>query len=144
MREYKEQMRIAARVPSRAVFPYKPSKMWDAAKTAGPPKYTYFPVKARVDMFTTAEDGSVEWTKTDLRHEDLTQRASIKDTRTFNRTKGVVEYADLQRPTNERWNKDFHEAMNLNERAFYRRSGEVVGFVDLMVRQGYKLGGTGH
>lgn len=137
---YKEEMRLLAGIPdSKTDFPYCPSHAWKAEISRQNPRFEYYPLRHEVDVFEVNEEGNREQRTTDLTHNEMLTRPSHRDACGFNRVKGVVEYADLLRSTNERWHPQFHESLQKNERAFFRKSGEVVRFVDIMLRQNYKI-----
>lgn len=133
----KEQLRERAHIPSRKEFPYTFCVGWRAQDQRRPPQYSFNPVSHTVDKF--AMDRENQMRKTRTRRVAPAGEPSITDGRSFNRVKGVCEYEDLTRLTNERWNRAFHRGMNQNDRVFYRKSGATTCFVDCMLKQGYSI-----
>lgn len=132
----KEQWRILADIPTQEDFPHSYCLGWDAKRPSQPPIYTLDPTRHTVDKFVLNKNKRNAMEKFRTNRYKMPTEASITDTRMFNRMKGVCEYQDLIRPTNERLNRAHHRQMNKNEKVFRQRSGATTCFVDLMIKQG--------
>lgn len=124
----REQLREEAHIPSRGNFPYKFDVGWKAAEPLTAPQYSYNPITGAVDAFVMKPDGAQVRIRTDRRGPSL--EASAKDSLVTNRRKGVVEYADLMRNTNPRWNAAYHEALTKDDRVFYRKPQAMSTFAE--------------
>lgn len=136
----KEKWRIAADIPTPDDFPHGYCVGWDAMRATGPPQYSFNPVRHTCDKFQAnpKKRNAMEQTRCANRYTRPTE-ASIKDAERFNRVKGVCEYVDIMRPTNERLNRAYHRGLHKNEKVFRRASGANTCFVDMMIRQGDKV-----
>lgn len=135
----KEEWRLTAGIPTPEEFPHCYCLGWDAARPLQPPMYSLNPITHTVDKFQAnrSKRNAIEQTRTQ-RYTRPTE-PSLKDAQKFNRVKGVCEYKDLTRPTNERLNRAYHRGLNKNEKVFRRASGASTCFADLMIRQGDRL-----
>jgi hypothetical protein len=129
----REQLKEEAGIPTRDAFPHKFDVGWKAREPLTAPQYSYNPITGAVDAFVMKPNGAQVRIRTERRGPSL--EASAKDSLVVNRRKGVVEYADLMRTTNPRWNAAYHEALTKDDRVFYRKPQMMSTFAENCVKK---------
>ena len=121
-----------AGIPTTNEFPYCPCDGWMVDVPRLPSIFSYNPIRHTVDRFAVDEAGSMRQFKTD--RVDPYLEPSVQEGIRPNRRKGVVEYADLTRPTHPRYSTDYKEALSHNPKAFSRLTGSFTRLYDVAVR----------
>jgi hypothetical protein len=125
--------RKRAGIPSRFDYPHCPSDAWVVQAPVIPALYSYNPIRHTVDKFIVDRStGRMVQYRTNRESPDL--EPSAKDGIRVNRRKGVLEYADLTRPTAERWSNAYHKTLNKNPKAFCHTPSPLSQFVENAVR----------
>ena len=129
----KDTYRRQAGIPLMSEFPHVPTAPWKAAAPVIPPLYSYNPIVHTVDKFMVeASTGKMKQYKTMRDSPEL--EASAKDALRMNRRKGVLEYADMTRPSGERWNPDYHKVITTNPNVFRHTPTAFSRLYDVAVR----------
>jgi hypothetical protein len=131
--EYKARMQREAGIPDGKAFPHQFSLGWKAREPLRPPQYSYNPITSTVDKFLVKPDGAQVRERTSRSTRPV--ESSVTDALRVNRRAGVVEYGDLMRPTNPRWNSAYHEALTQNPTVFRRTPGPITAFAENCVRK---------
>jgi hypothetical protein len=128
----RSQNRQLAGIPTTHEFPYCPCDGWMAAAPRLPSIFSYNPIRHTVDRFLVDEHGFVRQFKTN--RVDPYLEPSVQDGIHPNRKKGVVEYSDLTRLTNPRYNPNYKASLSENPRRFCRITGSFTRLYDVAIR----------